>query len=170
MSLSKGRAALVCANEKGYRVQSDGSVVGPKGRPLKLRIDSTGYPSFCIRLGRERFPISVHRLAGYQIFGDSYLANEEMVVRHLDGDPTNNSWSNLAIGTQTENMMDMPAAARRQKAVAASCNIRAATDEQVAAIRARRADGLSYNALVREFGFAKSTIREILIRNYVTTR
>lgn len=51
--------------------------------------------------------IKCHRLQAYQKYGDM-LYGEGMMVRHLNGDSLDNSWGNIAIGTNSENQMDIP--------------------------------------------------------------
>ena len=79
-------------------------------------------------------------------------------VRHLNGDPKDNSWDNIAIGTQSDNMMDIPIEERVRKAKLASSKIRRFTDEQVAMIRSDRAAGMTYSKLCQKYDTSKGTL------------
>jgi hypothetical protein len=45
---------------------------------------------------------------------------EGTVVRHLNGDPGSNAWDNIAIGTMSDNMFDIPKQIRIRRAEHAS--------------------------------------------------
>lgn len=104
------------AYQKGYRITPDGlTVTGPKGHPLKLRIDAWGYPIFNLKAERNVQPCRIHRLQAYQKFGE-FIFIPGVQVRHLDCNQRNNHHANLALGNQSQNMMDRPASARRKLA------------------------------------------------------
>jgi hypothetical protein len=75
----------------------------------KLYTNKNGYLFFSVRFNNIKHPknIPVHRLQAYQKFGDT-IFDKNVVVRHLDGNPQNNSYENIGIGTQSENMYDIP--------------------------------------------------------------
>lgn len=95
----------VVGHEGIYEVSDHGNVkrvVGGVGRAkagnlLKLMIDAKGYRY--VRLSRRMR--RVHRLVAEAFFGPS-----ELLVRHLDGDPSNNSIGNLRYGTPADNAAD----------------------------------------------------------------
>ena len=105
------------AYEKGYRVDEKGVVYSPTGILRKVQIknkkDDTRpcYKHFTISMPREGgrcFPkILVHQLQSYQKYGAA-MFDPALVVRHLDGDSLNNKESNIALGTQSDNMLDQP--------------------------------------------------------------
>ena len=79
-----------------------------------------------------------------------------MVVRHLDGDPSNDRPSNLAWGTIADNYQDTVLHGRstkHERNPSAKLN-----EEQVREIKRRRADGESGVSLAREFGVSQQTI------------
>lgn len=80
----------------GYDVRQDGSIIGPRGKPLSYHISNAGYARVWIR-GKNR---SVHRLVA-----KTWIPNpaENPQVNHIDGDKLNNSASNLEWVTQSEN-------------------------------------------------------------------
>jgi len=105
--LSKKNKALLVANEKGYKVNHNGDVFSPDGCELKLQKDKDGYCRFSVRFLGEVIHVAVHRLQCYQKYGNK-LFEKGIVCRHLDSNPSNNNYHNLSIGTQSDNMMDMP--------------------------------------------------------------
>ena len=129
MPLSKEQKNIVFAYKKGYRVDKEGNVFfDGKKRSLYKSWNKTktrAYFTFCIRNeeGYSR-PIKVHKLQAYQKFGDK-IFQKKVVVRHLNDDSLDNSFSNIDIGTMSENMFDMPSEKRKALAMhAASFNIR----------------------------------------------
>lgn len=93
----------------GYQVSTNGKVrsyinnrhgVGDKVHVLKPIVNHNGYETVCLGRGNRRL---VHRLVAA-----AYLPNPDdlPLVRHLDDNPRNNSYKNLAWGTQTDNMQD----------------------------------------------------------------
>lgn len=105
---SKQHELIKFSYDKGYQVDSDGKVYNYLGGEIKLSKTSSGYYSFNIRMnGSNPTRVFVHRLQAYQKFGDKLFTNG-IVVRHLNGDSTDNSINNIDIGTQQDNMLDVP--------------------------------------------------------------
>jgi hypothetical protein len=133
---------------------SDGTVVDVSGFPRNTQLKN-GYLEFSIRLGITR-KVKVHVLAAYQKFGEACF-QEGILVRHLNGVSTDNSLDNIAIGTASDNMMDLPPQARLARARHAATKLRSLTPEQVLELRKRFAAGEKLQTLATEFGVAKST-------------
>lgn len=110
--LSKNSEAVKTAYDKGYEITESGEAINPDGEELVLTEDG-GYMRFKIFFNGQSYPVMVHRLQAYQKFGDRVF-NNEMQVRHLDDDKRNNSCDNIGIGTQSQNMMDMPEEKRKR--------------------------------------------------------
>jgi hypothetical protein len=100
----------------GYKVSSSGQVVSQKrwglgkalegalGRPLSTRIDKDGYVRVSLmRDGHLCTGVSVARLVCEAWHGSP---PDGGVARHLDGSKANNEPSNLAWGSQKENIQD----------------------------------------------------------------
>lgn len=97
----------------------------------------------------------------YQKYGDR-IYNPRMVVRHLDGNPLNNSWENIAIGTQSENNMDKPPELRRRMAVHASSFMTVYSKSLVDKIKEYKMTH-GYKDTMREFGItSKGTLWNII--------
>jgi len=152
--MSRLNEAIVVAWEKGYRVSPDGSVTSPLGVNLKLYKDARGYYKFGIAMGARRIQISVHRQQAFQKFGNA-IFKKGIQVRHLDCDSENNGWENIAIGTQSDNMMDNPAALRSKRAAhAASKRKGAIPPRTLKKIIKDHAAGMSYKALMEKYNIS----------------
>jgi hypothetical protein len=153
--LSKNTQNVLLAFRKGYRVTASGEVESASGRIRKLSQTKWGHYTFTVGIpksGRTGH-VLVHRLAAYQKFGDAFLEAE--CVRHLDGCPTNNRADNIAIGTHSDNMMDIDAQVRMDKARHATSFIRR-TDWDI--IDKDRAAGMSYRDLSKKYSMSKGTL------------
>ncbi len=115
--MNKSKQALIYAFEKGYRVV--GGEVFYKNKKRKLSLDTRGYYKFTVGFGSEVYVVLVHRLVGYQKYGSS-LFDENMLLRHLDGNQKNNLTENIKLGTHQENMQDIPKDVRLAKAMHAA--------------------------------------------------
>lgn len=136
-----------------YEVTADGRVLSLTGwrgqgvRELRQTIES-GYP--CVRLvalGR-RVRFLVHRLVAAGYLPDApTLAHQ---VRHLDGNPLNRDWRNLAWGTAAENAADRTAHGRAH-AVTNPRRAMKLSVSDVTAIRARYAKGERIAAIHKSY-------------------
>lgn len=106
--MSEKNIAIKIAALKGYTIDSSGNVFGKKGNKLSLRLNNNGYFTFGVSsVNGKRIKCAVHRFQAYKKFSNS-LFEAGIVVRHLNGNPLDNSIDNISIGTQSENMMDIP--------------------------------------------------------------
>lgn len=111
MDLSNKKMGVKIAYEKGYRVINNEVVYNGKSRKLYKHIkkrdkNTLSYYSFGIRdTNGKRVEIYVHQLLAYQKYGE-LMFNEEIEVRHLDGNSLNNSEENVLIGTKSQNRND----------------------------------------------------------------
>lgn len=102
---------MMLAVIRGYRVDRDGQVVSPAGRPVKATAEGHGYLTFGFRLGvghprGTQCAIKVHRLQAFQKFGKAAF-EPGIVVRHMNGNRLDASWDNIEIGTHRENSADI---------------------------------------------------------------
>ena len=150
------------AKEKGYRIDINGNAFSRK-QQLKVRKKSTDCPYYCftIKVGEMSRPIMVHRLQAYQKFGDA-LFDEGVVARHLNGDSLDNSWGNIAIGTQHDNMMDIPAHIRLANAIRASSFAKKYDHDAVLEFYMR---SKSYNKTMEAFNITSKGTLHFIIKN-----
>lgn len=142
----------------GYRITKEGAINNPKGETLKGYI-CRGYTFLSIRDGDNHMKVSAHRLQAYQKFGEA-MFEDKILVRHLNDIGTDNRWDNIAIGTQSDNMMDMPSEKRLQKARHASSHLRKYDHEK---IRAMYNECGSYKEVMIAFDMKnKSTLHYII--------
>ena len=73
------------------------------GRILKPWLSAFGYEIVSLWRADEGWKQGVHILVVTAFYGPR---GADMVVRHLDGNPTNNQVTNLRWGTQSENIQD----------------------------------------------------------------
>ena len=110
------------AFEMGYRVNDEGQLISPKGKARKLRQNSKGYLETNVRIGGKLCHLYIHQLVAYQKYGDGIYGAE--CVRHIDGNPQNNTIENIRIGTQSQNMRDIPCSERKKNAEHATSFVR----------------------------------------------
>lgn len=141
----------------GFRIDNSGNLYNPRGKLLK-GCTRKGYKCFKFRVDYETYYISVHRFQAYVKFGER-LFEPNIMVRHLDGNPLNNSFSNIEIGTGSQNQFDIP---RKERLKRSSVHIRY-SPEVVKEIREKRKQGYKYSDLMKEYNIpTKSTIHNIL--------
>lgn len=75
-----------------------------KGKIISQRDHAFGYKVVTLSKDNQVFTRTVHKLVAEAFLG--VRENEEIVVRHLNSDPTDNRLENLQYGTQLENMQD----------------------------------------------------------------
>ncbi len=153
----------------GWGVTDCGHLVKPdltlRDTPVKYAKGSRpDYLKFNVKHEGCSYPVLLHKLAAYQKYGEAAF-EEGIVVRHLDNNSLNNELDNIAIGSQSDNMMDRPVEERKRHALHAWDGRRHFTDEQIKMIRSSSQSGKS---LARDLGVAKTIIHDI--RNLKTYR
>lgn len=92
---------------KGYYVDNNGNVYGPSGCMIGITTNKRGYKYLTMKENGKSYYLSIHRFIALFKFG-SRIYNEKLEIRHLDGNPSNNYFNNIEIGTHSDNMMDIP--------------------------------------------------------------
>jgi len=138
------RRLAVLSNHGGYRPR--------KLRARELSLGATKYPTVTLHAqdGTE-YKARVHVLVAKAFVPGS---DEWNLVRHLDDDPWNNHWRNLAWGTHQDNSDDR----KRLKTTG-----RVLTHDDVVFIKARLAKGIRGDArlLARHYEVTEATICSI---------
>ena len=150
----------------GYSVDENGIVYKPNGEVQRTYINQ-GYEWFALRVKEKVLKFAVHRLQAYRLYG-SKMFDEGIEVRHLDGSRANNKAANIAIGTHSENMMDIPEAKRKEnaaKGVAAARLVNTRYDYD--AIRKDRSNGMRYKDIMEKYNISsKGTLSYIINSSY----
>lgn len=134
---------------EGYQVTSDGTIIGVYGRPLRLQQLPTGYLYVKTKYGH----LYAHQAVLLAWAGPKPQGQE---VRHLDGNPTNNTFSNLAYGTKSENEYDKVRHGTHPRMKLSF--------EQVLAIRKAHDAGESQVSIAKRYGSTQGNIGKI-VRN-----
>lgn len=162
-SLSKTSKEVILMYDKGYRIISDGNLVNPSGKIIHGGKNSKGY--FTYKYKRMGLPL--HRLAAYQKFGIKAL-QQPVEVRHLDGDSTNNTLENIAIGNHSENMNDINEKIRKKNGKNAGRHNSMLTKEDVKDIRyLREKRKFTYKRLLKLYPVTSKTALSYIC-NYKT--
>lgn len=147
--------------ERGYRVNQDGFVVSPIGTIRKTTVNTNGYRCFSYKTNIKTTPVFVHKLCAYQKYGSlAFLCD---CIRHLDGNRLNNRPENIEIGTLRENMLDIPAKLRKERAKHASRHVTKYCESCVKEIKEYYDKTKSYSLTMKEFDISsKGTLYFIL--------
>lgn len=155
----------------GYRINNGKIFSGKTGKEIKYKLNNRGYPIIRVSIiedtdgvYRKINNVSVHRLVAYQKYGDK-IYESGIVVRHLDGNPLNFLEDNIAIGTMSDNIFDIPKDIRIRSAKAGSCATKIFSDLQIIEMRALYTSGnYTYRNLCEKYGVGKSHISMIINR------
>ena len=164
--MNKQKLIVLASFDRGYVVDKDGKVFNKEGKQLSIGKSKKGYLSFNIRLekGQNATRSFVHRLQAYQKFGEK-IFDEGIVVRHLNGDSTDNSYDNIGIGTYSQNSLDVP----KEKRIELSSKANLKHDHE--AIINDRNNGLSFSEIMVKHGISsKGTISFILKNSMLSTK
>ena len=139
---------------RGGRILKDGTVIGLKGNAITGAVQRGGYLTTGFSVDGVRKNIRFHQLQAYEKYGDK-IFEEGIQVRHLNGDPSDNSWDNIAIGNQSDNRMDISEEIRMISSLIATSHVRR-KDWDV--IDKDRESGMSYGELQDKYGISKGTL------------
>lgn len=153
----------IYAFNKGYRITKEGVLINKLGNKVK-GYNKNGYNYYKLRRNddyKKYNEFKFSRLQAYQKYGNN-IYKKGTVVRHLNGIRDDDSWDNIAIGTQSENMMDKPKDVRmRASLIAASYNRK----YDVIKVREYYNKVKSYRKTQKHFGISSgATLHNILHR------
>lgn len=156
MTGSKHNQRLLTLWNLGYRPTKRGTIKSPHGAELVGSLHN-GYLKIVTPRPKPRYKVSVHKLVAYSKYGDA-IFDDGVVIRHLDGNPLNNSFENISVGSHSDNMMDVPKVIRVHKAARAARK----WTKQIPWIWALLKSGLKQADIVRAVGIPKSTLSYIV--------
>lgn len=106
--MSRWNRNILLAIERWYTITNDWRIIGITwNRKSEIRKNSW-YLHFSLWwIKWKKIFVPIHRFVAYQIYWDVIFARW-VEVRHLDGNKDNNSKTNIAIWTHSDNMMDIP--------------------------------------------------------------
>lgn len=150
--------------ESGGRVSRDGKFVfGIKGYELKQQLngrENRKYHAVKVHMPRPcggvSVAVAVHRIVAYLKFGDAALTTS--TVRHLDDNPLNNHWDNIALGSVRDNAMDRDPKERAMHAQRAGKAASRYDDALWEQVRADYASGLGYKKLRKKYDIPLGTL------------
>lgn len=146
------------AKRKGYYIDKEGNVYY-KGKPRVVTTNNLGYKVFTIKITPNiQINIKCHRLQAYQKFGDK-LYKKGFEVRHLNNNPGDNSFQNIAIGNHSQNYKDSLPEVRQVVSQKGGDANRKYNHLNVLFLRSL---GLTYNEISTRTGIKKGMISWIL--------
>jgi hypothetical protein len=160
---SKRTLLLLEMINEGWFVK-DGRLYMPNGSKYeKLYISIEGYWTLTKHVKGNndlKSNVGVHCIVAFQKFGSKIFDTPELKVhiRHLDGNKLNNLDSNIEIGSQSDNILDIPKEIRVRSAIIASSVNRRFSDEEVKLILKDRKNGFTYKMLCEKYNTSKSTL------------
>lgn len=157
--MTKVSQAIKIAASRGYKADQSGNVYGPSGERLSLTAPTDParrYLTFSVKAFGRSVKVPAHRFIAFLKFGDSALF-PKVHARHLNDNPTDNRWENIAIGSASDNMMDRSAEARRLHAQRAGRG-NSLPDEIWNQVEADRANGATYKQITDRYGISKGTL------------
>lgn len=81
-------------------IGSNGTIIGPKGWPLKHRVSKCGYSRVVAYIDRKQKHLLVHRLVA-----EMFLPGRKEQINHKDGNKLNNNIDNLEWCTRSHNII-----------------------------------------------------------------
>lgn len=123
--------------------------------PIRIKefIDRKGYYQYNYSISGKRITIKAHILVMEHFVGPR---PEGLVIRHLDGDPSNNHISNLTYGTHKENAQDSIKHGTR-----ATRNNASLTDQEVIDVLSLLKSGQNCSDISRDIGISRKIISDI---------
>lgn len=151
---------FVILKSKGYIITEEGKVLNTKSnREIKGTLNTSGYIGFTHKINDKQVKIYFHKLQAFQKYGNLIFKNNN-VVRHLDGNKQNNTYLNISIGTQSDNMLDKPKELRVRQGIQASRSFQETrrTLKERQEIYKKLKNGLTYKEIMSQHKISKSTL------------
>ena len=150
---------------KGFRMNKAGEFFNPRGKIVKGSL-SQGYRKYKKRIegdcNKYKY-IKFSRFQAFCKFGDK-IYEDGIVVRHLNGIRDDDSWSNIEIGTQSQNMLDRPAEERREHAMKATkAMMKYKNVNEI--IKYHEKNGKSYKKTMKKFNISSTGTLHYILNN-----
>lgn len=153
------KRVLEWVSKIGWEINEDGRVTNPKGKIRKGTL-TCGYLKVGIKipeLGISSYALKLHKFQAYRKYGEE-IFNPGIVVRHQNGDTVDNSWGNIIIGTQSDNMMDRD----EQDRIRHSKERRRYSQEVKSRLIQERESGKSFARISREQSIPLQSVKDII--------
>ena len=137
----------------GYVFCENGEIIGPRGKPIRGKVNTHGYRQVAIyglRRTKDRY---VNRLIAEAFHG--LPPSDRYHAAHIDGDSLNNAASNLRWATPKENEADKKK--HGTVSVGEKNGWTYLTEDMVRQMRVARDSGLSFRLIAIEHGVCRST-------------
>lgn len=160
--LSKLKLFTVASFEKGYRISPCGRLFSPRNKIMKPCWHKKGNkknPLFYAKFSFKGERVYWHHLVAYQKFKDKWLYSD-LLIRHLNGNSQDNSYSNISLGTQRENTMDIPLEKRKRNLKNAHLALRRFSNDQIKEIKELLKSKTGYR-IAKLFNCSTKTIYDI---------
>lgn len=141
-----------------YKVSDTGIIIGPRGREIRQRLNSDGYPVVTLGPMRRRCVQRVHRIVAL-LFVENPDGKPE--VNHIDYDRTNNNAWNLEWIDHLDNVRYSSENGRYNVHSCEANGRHRLTREQVDDIRGLIGDGVPCTEIGRMYGVGSSTVYNI---------
>lgn len=144
---------------ESYFVSSTGVVRNSRGHILAQHVDTHGYLRVQVQRSGKSCSVKVHRIVVDAFLGGLSPGQE---TRHLDGNKMNNSVSNLAVGSHSENEMDKTmhgTRANRRNGTHGSLKL---SEEMVQAVSIRHENGETVSSIAKEIGMNANWLRQVI--------
>lgn len=162
METTKGNRAILNAASKGYTIDDNGQVWYKNKKVNGDEVSARGYhfKRFGVRLDDgEKYAVKHHRFQAYRLYGNTMFISG-IQVRHLDGNSLNNTKSNILIGTQSKNMMDI---SKRERIIRGKHAASFLIKHDAKSIKKDHKDGYSYVDLMVKYDISsKGTVSYII--------
>lgn len=146
------------AKEHNFTMSNKGDLYH-NNHKLKGCVDCRGYKTTTIRIKEKVHRLYYHRFKAYLLYNND-IYKKGIVVRHLDGNKLNNSDENITLGSQKDNMMDIPKKERQEHAEYAASFLKLYDYEKVKQLRS---EGKTYTEIMYITGIkSKGTVSRII--------
>ena len=129
-----------------------------RGRILSQKIDRYGYPCVALCGGEKPWNVTVHRLVAIAFIGGNF---EGAQVNHIDGNKTNNVFSNLEFCTSKENSAHAVALGLQKGRKGVDHHNVFLTEDDVREIKSMLSRGISQPVIAARFGVNSRHISRI---------